>query len=409
MTLLLCLTMSQADATSKKNLPSSASPQELSTKREDLDDLRQRLELLKKDLAAGESARNEAADQLRVHEKSISDLQRELHQLSLARESHQARIQELASQMQQFERQLLQQQGHLDRLLIQHYMTGSPGPLHLLLSGESPNQSARDMTYLGLIAQARQSVVNETVSLIETKKRLTEETQQQAESIAAIEALQRKQQEEMQAQRQLRQQMLASISNRVSAQRREIETLRRDEQRLSQLISRISRLLAQKAKARPKSKIPAPAPVKPAGERPRSASGDDAPIARFVTLKGKLITPAKGSIAQRFGGVQEGGARSKGIFIRSPAGSEVRSVANGQVVFADWLRGFGNLIVLDHADGFMSVYGYNDAVLKQVGDEVRSGDRIASVGNSGGRSETGLYFELRRQGEAIDPGQWLHR
>lgn len=409
--ILLCLTVLGADAASQKNTSPAANPRELSSKKEDLDDLRQRLDQLKKELATGESARDEAADQLREHEKSISDLQRELHELARSRESHLDRQQELLRQTEQAERRLSQQQGHLDRLLIQQYMTGSPGPLHLLLSGQSPNQTTRDVTYLGLIALARQDVVKDTAALIEQKKRLAEETRLQSEAIAAIEAQQRQQQEKMLAQRQQRQLTLAGISSRLKAQRREIETLRRDEQRLAQLIDRIAKLLAQKAKAsKAKPKRPlATAPKKP-GER-QLAMGPAADVSgrAFAALKGKLPAPASGPIRQKFGALQEGGGRSKGIFIGSSAGSEVRAVADGQVVFADWLRGFGNLVVLDHADGFLSVYGYNEAVLKQVGDEVRSGDRIAAIGNSGGRSETGLYFELRRRGEAIDPGQWLRR
>ena len=395
-------------ATAKERSPTPDS-RTLSSKKEDLDELRQRMEQLKKELASGESARSEVSDQLREHETAISNLQRELHELSRARESHLLRQQELGKQTVSAEQQLLRQQAHLNRLLIQQYMTGEPGPLHLLLSGQSPNQTTRDVTYLGLIAQARQDVVRETQSLIDEKKRLTEETRLQAEALAANEAQQRKQQEAMIVERQQRQKTLAGIASRLQAQQREIETLRRDEQRLSRLIDRIAQLLAQKAKAakkKPKRPVVTSEKKRP-GSPTKTAPEPSSQEGGLASLKGKLPSPTSGQIAQRFGVPIEGGTRSKGLFIRSAGGSEVRSVADGQVVFADWLRGFGNLVVLDHGDGFLSVYGYNDAVLKHVGDEVRSGERIASVGNSGGRPETGLYFELRRQGEAIDPVRWL--
>ncbi|HET6719901.1 MAG TPA: peptidoglycan DD-metalloendopeptidase family protein, partial [Rhodocyclaceae bacterium] len=230
-----------------------------------------------------------------------------------------------------------------------------------------------------------------------------------------VEAQQRKQQDAMLAQRQQRQKMLLRISSRLDSQKREIETLRRDEKRLTGLIDRIQRLLAEKAKKR--ASKPPPGKERLAtdkkGEKPSpkatQAGASEIQGGRFASLRGKLSAPTSGVISQKFGAAQDGGGKSKGIFIRSAAGGDVRAIADGQVVFADWLRGFGNLIVLDHEDGFLSVYGYNEAVLKQVGDEVRSGDRIAAIGNSGGRSETGLYFELRRRGEAIDPGQWLRR
>ena len=149
--------------------PPPAGPQDLKHHKADLDDLKQRIERLKKELGASESARNEAADQLRESEKAISDLQRELLELAQAREARQQRQHEIAAQTRQAETQLLQQQSHLDRLLVQQYMTGAPGPLQLLLSGQNPNQTARDMTYLGIIAQARQGVVHATANLIDEK------------------------------------------------------------------------------------------------------------------------------------------------------------------------------------------------------------------------------------------------
>lgn len=415
----LCLTPGDADAASKKGSESSKTPpQEIRSKTEDLDDLRQRIDQLKKEVAAGESARNEAADQLRGHEKAISDLQRDLHELGRSREQHLARQNELSEQARQAEGHLSRQQRLLDRLLVQQYISGSPGPLHLLLSGQNPNQTARDMTYLGVIAQARQGVVNETASLIEDKKRLADESRQQAEAIASIESRQLEQQNALIVQRQQHQKLLASISKRVDSQRREIETLRRDEKRLAQLIDRLNKLLAEKARraelARKAEKAKAKAKTRPAPTGKRAPEPAPPPMTNadgrtLAGLRGKLPYPATGAIAQKFGTAQDGGGRSKGIFIRSNAGNEVRSIADGQVVFADWLRGFGNLVVIDHGAGFLSVYGYNEAVLQQLGDEVRAGERIATVGNSGGRSETGLYFELRRQGEAIDPGLWLRR
>jgi len=415
----LGLTIHHAGAASNKDtVPHKGGVREISNKKEDLDDLRQRIDQLKKDVAAGESARNEAADQLREHEKAISDLQRDLHELARTRESHLLRQTELNDQARLAEGHLSQQQRHLDRLLVQQYISGSPGPLHLLLSGQNPNQTARDMTYLGVIAQARQGVVNETTSLIEEKKRLADESRLQAEAIAGIEVRQREQQEALIVQRQQHQKLLAGISKRVDSQRKEIDTLRRDEKRLAQLIDRLNAMLAEKMrraeqakKAEQVKKKAKPSPPQP-GKRlpepePTPMPGTDG--RSLASVRGKLPYPATGTVSQKFGAAQEGGGKSKGIFIRSAAGGEVRSIADGQVVFADWLRGFGNLVVIDHGNGFLSVYGYNEAVLKRLGDEVRGGDRIASVGNSGGRSETGLYFELRRQGEAIDPGLWLRR
>ena len=127
----------------------------------------------------------------------------------------------------------------------------------------------------------------------------------------------------------------------------------------------------------------------------------------FVALKGKLGLPVHGQVSNRFGQAREDtGVSWKGLFIKAAEGSEVKSIAGGMVVFADWLRGFGNMLIIDHGGGYMSLYGNNQALLKHVGDAVKRGDVIASVGNSGGNETSGLYYELRRQSRPFDPMSW---
>jgi len=129
----------------------------------------------------------------------------------------------------------------------------------------------------------------------------------------------------------------------------------------------------------------------------------------FASQRGKLILPVKGTLAGRFGAPRPEGGTWKGLFIRAGEGGEVRAVAAGRVVFADWLRGFGNLLIIDHDDGFLSVYGNNQSLLRQPGDETRGGEVVATVGNSGGNPESGLYFELRHRGQVFDPMKWVAR
>ena len=134
----------------------------------------------------------------------------------------------------------------------------------------------------------------------------------------------------------------------------------------------------------------------------------------FAKLKGKLRLPARGELVGRFGTKREGvegseGVSWKGLFIRAEAGGEVKSVAQGRVVFADWLRGFGNLLIVDHGGQYLSVYGNNEALIKQVGDAVSAGDTVAKIGASGGQAQAGLYFELRHQGKPFDPMAWVKR
>jgi septal ring factor EnvC (AmiA/AmiB activator) len=127
----------------------------------------------------------------------------------------------------------------------------------------------------------------------------------------------------------------------------------------------------------------------------------------FPQLKGKLLLPVRGELTGRFGTPrQDSGSPWRGLFIRTAAAQEVHSIASGRVVFADWLRGFGNLIIVDHGSGYMSLYGNNESLFKRTGEEIRAGDVIASTGNSGGNPETGLYFELRHQSRPFNPLEW---
>ncbi len=130
----------------------------------------------------------------------------------------------------------------------------------------------------------------------------------------------------------------------------------------------------------------------------------------FPALKGKLRLPVKGELMNRYGGPrEEGGVTWRGLFIRAAVGELVRAVADGRVVYADWLRGFGNLLILDHGGGYMSLYGYNEGLLRRVGEGVKGGDAVAQVGSSGGAQESGLYFELRFDGKPFDPLRWVAR
>ena len=128
----------------------------------------------------------------------------------------------------------------------------------------------------------------------------------------------------------------------------------------------------------------------------------------FEVLKGRLALPVRGELVNRFGSPRpDGGPAWKGVFIMARPGDEVRAIASGRVVFADWLRGFGNLLILDHGGAYMSLYGNNEALYGRVGDEIQAGATIATVGNSGGNADSGLYFELRHQGRPLDPLSWV--
>jgi septal ring factor EnvC (AmiA/AmiB activator) len=244
------------------------------------------------------------------------------------------------------------------------------------------------------------------------KQRLAVTARAKGDELAEIERGQQQQRAALVEQQKRRQVLLAQIADRVKTQRREIETLRRNDQRLTKLIDDLAKIIARQAKQAKQAKHTKKAKKQHPEQAPQEtqqANYDPGPVSGvFARLRGKLHLPVHGEVSNRFGARRgEGGTLWKGLFIRAAEGSEVRAVADGQVVYADWLRGFGNLLIVDHGDDFLSIYGNNQSLLHQAGDGVKSGELLATVGSSGGNPESGLYFELRHQGRPFDPIRWV--
>ncbi|MGB4468106.1 MAG: peptidoglycan DD-metalloendopeptidase family protein [Azovibrio sp.] len=376
---------------------------EVADKKEDLKELRGRIESLRKELSASEESRADAADQLKQIEREISQGERKLLNLKRDQTRLQNTLADMARQSRELESTLAQQQGQLEKLLYRQYLQGSPDALQLLLNGDDPNQLARDLYYLSTIAHSRTELLSDVRSTLKKQKTLAAEARSRAAELAEVEAAQKTQQAELLQQRAERQTILNQIASKVKAQKKEIGNLQRDEKRLSNLVDRLTRLLAERARRPAPPPRPAPGGKAPPENRhlPTASRGD------FARLQGQLRLPARGQVVGRFGAPREGGSTWKGLFIRAGEGSEVKAVANGQVVYAEWMRGFGNLMIIDHGDGYLTVYGNNDSLLKQVGDRVQGGETVSTVGNSGGNQNSGLYFELRHQGKALDPMKWV--
>ncbi len=375
----------------------------LAEKKAEQKELQERIDALRRDLARSEESKAYAADQLRAAESAISDANRRLRELSAARGEVQAELAALEQQTQRLLRQTESQQQHLSKLMFRHYVRGDADALQTLIAGRDPNQAARDHYFLTQLSRAKADVIGDLRTAAAEKRRLADAAREKGEKLAAIERQQQSERAGLLAQRHQRQAMLAKVADRIKAQRREIGALKRDEQRLGKLIAGLSRLaIAKPAKPGRGDRSPGKAALH-VERTPDPATAGGA----FAAQKGKLRLPVKGEIAGRFGAPRaEGGATWKGIYIRAAEGAEVKAVAPGRVVFSDWLRGFGNLLILDHGDGFLSVYGNNESLLLQAGDNASAGAAIATVGNSGGNPQSGLYFELRYQGQAFDPLKW---
>ncbi len=376
--------------------PQSADPGKLKA-------LHEHIENLNRALVRNSESKANVTDQLRATETAISTANRRLHQLGEQRNSVRAELDLLDQQSRRVSTQIEAQQQQLSRLLYRQNVQGESDALKLLLSGEDPNQIARDRYFLVLLSRAKAQLLNDLRDALEQKKKLVDSAHLKNDELAEIGRKQEVNRAALLTQQQQRQEVLTRISDKINAQRREIGTLKANETRLSKLIAGLTRSNKKPRKRAAKPSANPPTPDLDNQQTPEPTTFHGA----FASLRGKLRLPVKGEISSRFGSTRaEGGATWKGLFIRATEGSEVKAVAAGRVVFADWLRGFGNLLILDHGDGYMSIYGNNQSLFRETGEEVKAGDTVAAVGNSGGNPESGLYFELRQQGQAFDPLKW---
>ena len=379
--------------------PSAWAASKVEKTKQNLEQLHERLEALKKELGSTEEKHNDAADELKQSEQAISEANRKLYELNRQHQERSKTLQNLQQQKADLESILQQQQKLLGEQLYQQYLNGQQGYLQILLQQQDPNDIARNLQYFSYISRARADLIAGIRENLDKVAKLNAETATELQQLAELKEAQEKERQELQAQQQERRKLLSKLSAQIKSQRGEIDKLKRDEKRLSELVKKLSRIVPKK---KPVPKKESDRPVVRNESLPNSdISGN------FAALKGKLNLPVRGDIINRFGDERKDtGVTWKGVFIKSSEGSEVKAVAPGTVVFADWLRGFGNLLIVDHGDDYMTLYANNQALLKKVGEEVKGGDTIASVGNSGGNEESGLYFELRHQSKPLDPLKW---
>jgi murein hydrolase activator len=369
-------------------------------------ELRGRLAALKKRLAEAEAAHSEASDALAASETAISAANRRLRELAQARRQVEAQI----ATLQERSRVAGSRQGAHELAVGQMIRTrvslDSRRPWQELLDGDPPGGAARSRMYVDRVIRAELRQIGDLRQRREELAALEAQSRDRRAELASIASEERASRAQLVSQQAARKATLARLSREIAAQRGSVADLERDEARLGSLIDQISHLLAEQARRHAPSQPPAAA----------SGSHGEAPsLAAFSALRGKLELPVEGDLSARFGsarrdedGQPENGAPTwKGLFIRAAAGAEVHAVAAGRVVFADWLRGFGNLMILDHGNGLLSVYGNNETLLRGIGDVVQAREVIAAVGSTGGSRESGLYFELRYQGKPFDPLAWV--
>lgn len=403
----------------------AADASELTQRRADLQDVQRRIRELERAIADTESTRSAAADKLAAAERAVSAANRQLRQLAAEREAVERELASQEKEQRAVELRISERQAELAQWLRGNYMRGG-SDVAPLLSARDPNQLARDTHYLERLARARAALIEALRSDLREQARLVASITARRDRLATLEAEQRRQRAEFEKVQAARARALAEVARQLEGQQKEAQALRQDERQLSRVLTVLARQAAQREAARREAERRAAAAAAPAAAaasaaRPQ-AGGRSEPVVgevrqlagpsptgvRFAQLRGQIGFPVRGELVGRFGAQRaQGGTRWRGVFIRAKGGDDVVAVAAGEVVFSDWLRGYGNLIILDHGDDYLTIYGNNDALFKMVGERVGGGVPIASVGASGSGQESGLYFEIRHKGEPVDPMQWI--
>jgi septal ring factor EnvC (AmiA/AmiB activator) len=394
--------------------PTAKHQQELQSEQREL---KARLAQLKKSLASTESAHSEAADALAASETAISTANRHLQQLSAARRQVEKRIGELQSSEREAAAAQVTHASRLGLVLRDEYALGHRPDLQAIADPAAAARESFDAAYLDSVVRERVRRIGELHDRRAELATLETESVQRRAELDRIDADERTSRAQLLKQEAARRATLARLAREIASQRQSVATLERDDARLGNVIEQIGKVLSEQARRRSAARARTPADGRAGGADERAGAGDhfEPPSStRFARLRGKLVLPVQGSIGSRYGAArlgedgrpQDGAPAWKGLFIRADAGTPVHAVAAGRVVFADWLRGFGNLLILDHGEGFLSVYANNETLLHSVGEEVAADDVVAAVGNTGGNAQSGLYFEMRFQGRPFDPLTW---
>jgi len=413
------------------------------TTKGDLEQVKEKIQQLANALKASRVAKQDAHEALKASETAISSSRKKLREIQDAQQDNRGKLQDLQKQLSLLQRQVNQQRHTLSEQLNQQYRHGNNSPLQMLLQQQDPANTTRNLKYLGYLTAAHQQQIQSLQDNQEAIDRVRSATTEQLHETERLANQYSETTQKLEGEKSRRTEALNELSKQIETQEQQMVRLKKDEEALSQLFQR---LLAEAKKreqeALAKAKREKEAAAKKAAELARSkkksggrtferapqtnvddsdsSTPNNTVVAKnetlpeynankenFSQLRGRLRLPVRGDVINRFGTARaDTGVSWKGIFIRAKEGGEVKSVAGGQVVFADWMRGFGNLIVIDHGNGYMSLYGNNEALYKSSGQSVKSGDTIAAVGNSGGNAENGVYYELRRNSIPFDPLQW---
>lgn len=381
----------------------------------ELKSIQQNIAVKEKSVQLQKQQRTKLLNQLQSQEKIIAQASRQLHETQLTLSGLNKAIASLTASINALQDQQDRQQKLLAGQLDAAFRQGQHSGLQLILSGEESQRSERILAYFGYLNAARQKSIDElkkTRSDLSAQKATRVEKQAQQQSLLIQ---QQDQQQKLEGARVARKKTLTVLESSLEKDQAQLTEMRQNESRLQDKIAKAEREARARAEkeARDAQRIrDRESQAKSKGSTYKPTEGERSLMARTGGLgrpSGQALWPVHGRIEHRFGEQLQGELRWKGLVINAPEGTEVKAIADGRVLMADWLQGYGLVVVIEHGKGDMSLYGYNQSALVSVGSQVRAGQPVALVGTSGGRGTPSLYFEIRRQGQAVNPLPWLGR
>jgi murein hydrolase activator len=362
---------------------SLAAAQDRRTSEAALSAVRKEIKELQDRIARETTRRDEGSRALRAAEVEIAAATRKLGQVRGDVQQQQTARRDLTQESERANRRLAAEKAALARQVRSSYMTGREELFKLLLSQESPAALGRMLVYFDYYNRARSARIATVAGELDTLAGLERQTARVETELASLEAVQARELQALERSRDERRAAIAKVEADIRDGTAAVTKLRAEETRLADLVKRVGELMAG-------------FPVDT--EQP------------FASLKGKLAWPIQGRLSGDYGQPRGAGpVKWNGVQLEAAAGTPVRAVYHGRVAFADWLQGLGLLVIVDHGGGYMSLYGHNEALLKESGDWVEPGEALAQVGDTGGQSRAGLYFEIRYNGEPVNPHPWFAR
>jgi septal ring factor EnvC (AmiA/AmiB activator) len=345
----------------------------------DLESIQQQIKNKQAQINQQLTAAKKLQDNLKDVELLIAKSATELNQTEIALTNNQQQLGILRKQQKGYLASLQQQKSVLAKQIRSAYMTGNYDFAKMLLNQQDAANFERTITYYQYLNKARKSQIDSFNKLVQDLQQVNAKLIDNQTELEQLKGTQLSQQQNLQTQQAEREGTLVAIQNAIESEEAKIAQLQVNEKNLLEALTRARQQVAIQ----------------------------DVTLSGLNALKGRLLMPAQGNLRKMFGRFRQGQIKWKGVVINGTAGESVVAIHHAKVLYSDWLRGFGLVTVLDHGEGFMSLYGHNQALLKQAGETVQAGEAIALLGQSGGQSRPNLYFEIRHKGQPINPVSWL--